>query len=198
MEYNTFLAITGKVLNHAIKYAPAQKKKKAAIYQEYKTILSRASDIGAHNMLLSSYALAAYFIAMCRHTGLTPEDNYQLMEKMISTSSLPKLLLGNSEQYFSDKKMEQRRVWSKETHQHRYQNDWVVDVLEGSGDYDFGLDYTECGVCKLCRDEGCFELAHYLCKLDFLLVEVVGAKLVRTETLADGGDKCDFRFYKNK
>lgn len=36
--------------------------------------------------------------------------------------------------------------------------------MPGNGEYELGYDYTECGVVKLCRDEGCPELAAYLCK----------------------------------
>lgn len=97
----------------------------------------------------------------------------------------------------SAKKMQSRRKWSEFTHAKTYKNDWVVDVIEGDGNFKFGFDYLECGVCKLCKDEGCFELAKYLCKLDFMLVEIIGIKLKRTGTLADGNDRCDFRFYEN-
>ena len=59
-----------------------------------------------------------------------------------------------------------------------------------------GYDYTECGVCKLCKDEGVPHLAKYMCSLDYLLVDIVGIGLDRTTTIAEGGNKCDFRFYE--
>ena len=109
-------------------------------------------------------------------------------------SKLLKAMMGSPKQYFSEEKMQKRRSWSKQTYEKTYPNDWVVDVLEKTPDYEFGLDYHECGVCKLCRDEGCPELAKYLCRLDFLLVEIMGIHLHRTMVLADGAPKCDFRF----
>ena len=102
--------------------------------------------------------------------------------------------MGSSKNYFSEKKMEFRRNWSKETYKRKYENDWIVDFIEPSKDYVFGFDYKECGVCKLCKDEGCKELAKYLCQLDYMIVEVIGIKLTRTKTLAEGYDCCDFRF----
>ena len=39
-----------------------------------------------------------------------------------------------------------------------------------------------------------FELAKYLCKLDYVIADMMNVKLARTTTLADGGDKCDFRY----
>lgn len=164
------------------------------IKKEYRNIVERADDIGSGNMLFSAYLLAAYFIAMCRKTDFTPEENRDIMQEGMKNSKLLKLFMGNAKGYFSEKKMEKRRKWSAETHEKKYRNDWVVDVIEKGDDFEFGLDYTECGVCKLCRDEGCPELAEYLCSLDFMLVEVVGVRLKRTMTLAEGKEKCDFRF----
>lgn len=60
--------------------------------------------------------------------------------------------------------------------------------------FNFGYDYYECGICKICNDEGCFKLAKYLCRLDFIMADMMGVKLVRTKTIADGGDRCDFRY----
>ena len=195
MKYGMVYSMIGSALNGMVKPAvdaPARKK----IKEEYKQIILRADDIGAGNKLISSYVLAAYFIAMNRCTSLTPQQNFDALEAGMRKSKLMKLLMGDSKNYFSEKNMESRRAWSKDTYQHKYKNDWVVDVVEGAGqDFVFGLDYKECGVCKLCRDENCFELAKYLCRLDFMLVELIGIHLERTQTLADGGDFCDFRFY---
>ena len=84
--------------------------------------------------------------------------------------------------------------WAEESHQRRNENNWVVDVLPKCEAYNLGYDYHECGICKICRDEGCFELAKYLCRLDYIIADMMGAKLVRTQTLAEGGDHCDFRY----
>ena len=84
--------------------------------------------------------------------------------------------------------------WAEESHKVKGENNWVVDVLPRCKDFDLGYDYRECGICKICRDEGCFELAKYLCRLDYVIADMMGVKLVRTQTLAEGGDFCDFRY----
>ena len=197
MQYSFTIRAIGSVLTGIIKAGVPDKAVQRKIKQTYKEIIQRASDIGADNKLIMSYLLAAYFIAMNREDGLSPEENLELLDKGMRKSKLVKTLMGSSKGYFSEKNMESRRAWSKKTHEKRYKNDWVVDVLEKTDDYEFGLDYTECGVCKLCRDEGCPQWAQYLCRLDFMLVEIMDIHLERTTTLADGGDKCDFRFSKN-
>lgn len=86
--------------------------------------------------------------------------------------------------------------WSADSHKRKYENDWVVDILEGGADDDFelGYDYHTCGICNLCQDEGCFELARYLCRMDYVLADMMHMRLVRTQTIAEGATHCDFRY----
>ena len=196
MQFTVTLNLFGRVMSGMVRKGVPDKQERREIRQAYREILERASDIGAKNTLLFSYTLAAFFIAMNRVRTASPEENIAIMEEGMRTSKMVKAMMGSGKSYFSEKRMEERRSWSKQTHERQYANDWVVDVLEQSPDYRFGLDYTECGVCKLCRDEGCPELAKYLCSLDFMLVDLMGIRLKRTMTLAEGAPKCDFRFYE--
>lgn len=164
-----------------------------AVKTEYKNIVLGAKDIG-NSRLLSAYLMAAYFIALNRNTGLSPEDNYNLFEKGLYASRLFHKALGNADHYLDVKKMPGRKEWERESHERKYENDWVVDVLGKTDDYELGYDYHECGICKLCQNEGCSELAQYLCRLDFVLADIMGMKLERTKTIATGGDFCDFRY----
>lgn len=175
------------------------KEIKQRILAEYRAINLRAKDIGPKNKLMSAYMMAAYFIAMNRTTGLTPDENYHIFEKGLSQSKLFRSMLGNADGYLTEKKWAGRKEWDERTHRKEYENDWVVTVIKGNGDFELGYDYEECGVCKLCRDEDCFELAKYLCRLDFLMADMMGMKLERTQTIAEGHKKCDFRYsYKTE
>ncbi len=164
------------------------------ISEEYIQIMKRAKDIGSRNRLLMSYSLAAVFIAVNRCTALSAEENFTLLENAVKSSRIIKTFLGNADGYLSEKRMPGRKKWEYETKHSPYENDWEVTVLEGNGEYELGYDYTKCGVCRLCADEGCPELAAYNCRLDYTIAELVGMKLRRTMTIADGGDKCDFRY----
>ena len=53
-------------------------------------------------------------------------------------------------------------------------------------------------VCKLCKDEGCPQLAVYFCQMDYVLADIMHMKLVRTKTIAEGAGYCDFRYSKYK
>ena len=200
MKYTMSMGVVGKVLNGLVKKDIRDKQVRKEILLEYRAVMERASDIGSSNRLLSSYLLAAYLIGMNRADGLTAEENIRILEGRMRKSKALKLFMGDAKNYFSEKSMASRRVWAKETqdpaHQKQYPNDWEVEVLEKGEDYQFGFNYHQCGVCKLCRDEGCPELAKYLCSLDYMLVEIMGLGLRRTKVLAEGADFCDFRFLK--
>ena len=198
MTYGFMEKAVGSVLCTLIKKDITDKNIRKDIKQEYKEIMTRAKDIGQDNTLLSSYILCAFFIAMNRKDGFSAKENIDILENRMRNSKLIKAFMGDSKSYFSDKKMQNRREWSKNSYEKKYENDWVVDFIEKTDEFDFGYDYRECGCCKLCRDENCPELAKYLCTLDYMLVDIMGIHLDRTMTLADGYDKCDFRFSLKK
>lgn len=164
-----------------------------SIKKEYRAVIRRAKDIGS-SKLLSAYCMAAWFIALNRETWGDVEENYELFRESLLASKLFHKAMGNADAYLDKKKLSDRLKWAAESKQKKYENDWVLDVLEGNAAFDLGYDYFECGVCKLCQDENCFELAKYLCRLDFVMADMMGMELKRTMTLAEGGKYCDFRY----
>ena len=75
--------------------------------------------------------------------------------------------------------------------------DYVYDFIPGDGKtFDYGVDYLECASCKFLAKHGATELAAYLCPVDILYREALGWGLTRTLTLAEGANKCYFRFKK--
>lgn len=161
---------------------------------EYNAIINRAKNIGNSNML-SSYCMGAFFIAIY-HLNNNIEQNYEIFKDGLKSNKIFKKALGDADSYLSEKKLVKRKEWEKKSHLKMHENDWVVNVLTNGDNYTLGYDYLECGICKLCKDEGCFEIAKYLCKLDFILADIMGMDLKRTSTIADGGEYCDFRYSK--
>ena len=165
------------------------------IAKEHKIILDRAKDIGKSN-LLSSYIMGSYFIALNRSTSRSAEENYEIFRDGLCASKLFHKIMGDADSYLDPKRIPARRQWSEDSHKRKYENDWVVDILPGNDEYDLGYDYHECGICKLCQDEGCPALAAYLCRMDYVLADIMNMKLVRTGTIAEGASCCDFRYSK--
>jgi hypothetical protein len=76
---------------------------------------------------------------------------------------------------------------------------FVVEYVAPEKDkFLFGLDITECGICKLFKKGQMEEYAKILCEVDFITSEIAGLQLIRSNTIANGGKKCDFRFARKK
>lgn len=165
------------------------------IKKEYISVIHRAKDIG-HSRLLSAYCMAAYFIALNNATTFTPEENYEILKNGLYANKLFHIAMGNVNSYLNPQKMKKRKEWEKQSHLRKYENDWIVDVLGKTEEFELGYNYYQCGICKLCEDENCFELAKYLCQLDFVMADMMGMELIRTQTIAEGAQYCDFRYSK--
>jgi len=75
--------------------------------------------------------------------------------------------------------------------------DFEIEYLIGEGDeFDFGVNYLQCGNHTFVKRHGGEEFAPYVCMSDIVLSEAMGWGLIRTQTLADGCPHCDFRFKK--
>ena len=86
-----------------------------------------------------------------------------------------------------------------ESQKRQYAGDWVYSVVAGDGEsFDYGLDFVECGICKFFHAQEADEFARYMCRLDYIMSERMGMGLVRTATIAEGGEKCDFRYNRER
>ena len=100
---------------------------------------------------------------------------------------------------FTERRQRKARELALESQKRRYAGDWVYAVVEGDGeDFDYGLDFVECGICKFFHAQEADEFARHMCRLDFIMSERMGMGLARTQTIAEGGDKCDFRYKRER
>ncbi len=89
------------------------------------------------------------------------------------------------------------KIRAKESQERRYPEGYVLNYVTGDGQtFDYGIDYTECGGWKFLQAQDAQALAPYVCAMDKTASELLGWGLIRTTTLAQGGEKCDFRFKK--
>jgi hypothetical protein len=73
--------------------------------------------------------------------------------------------------------------------------DFEIRYLTGDGtNFDIGVDYVRCGCLELAKKLEAEEFAPYVCMSDIALSDALGWGLTRTQTLADGCSRCDFRF----
>ncbi len=91
---------------------------------------------------------------------------------------------------------EQAAISTTATHQQAFPQDFVYEfVAPRPGDnFEFGIDYKACGFCKFAARHDDREILPNICGLDFVAYAARGIHLERTQTLAGGADRCNFRF----
>lgn len=150
-------------------------------------------------MVQSAVCLSLYR-ALKRNGNSGEEAGQMILDSFEAIlSSYPKVFLRlHGRMQFTKYWLNKVRKGATESQKALYPGAWVFTFVEGDGNtFDWGTDYSECGICKFFEAQGASELTPYLCQTDFILDELEGTGLVRTETIADGGTKCDFRLKRH-
>lgn len=67
------------------------------------------------------------------------------------------------------------------------------NIFYNSGKHEFRMDILECPYCRYFAELGAAQLAKYSCECDDIVYgRIPGIDFIRTQTLAKGGEKCDF------
>ena len=186
------------------RFGPEQANKMITeAHRDYEDLIPQLPYLGDWNpfiifVLPTSWYLAAY--RTLQRYGVTLEEAGQLIYKMgeANLRAIPP---------FGHRLV--RHVWFNRLLRNRIKKraavsqlrkhpaDFVFSYIEGdAGGFDYGIDYTECANCKFLKAQGAMELAPYACAIDKAASEILGWGLTRTMTLAEGAEKCDFRFKK--
>ena len=169
--------------------------------QEYETLLPRIPYIGDNALSLSFFIPTTRYLAMYRalqNQGRTVEDAGRLAF-MIGTEeakAIPYLVRRLMEYLWFSPLIEwglkKKNIRSQQI---KYPGESILHYVRGDGgEFDYGVDYTECAVCKFLQAENAFELVPYACALDKPVSELLGWGLTRTKTIAEGFPRCEFRF----
>jgi len=80
-----------------------------------------------------------------------------------------------------------------------YDGNWVTFYVEGDGKtFDYGYNHVECGIVKYLAKNNASDLIPYLCSLDFIYSDAFDEGLVRTSTIAENKEYCDFRYKRER
>jgi hypothetical protein len=174
--------------------------------KEFESVIPQIPYVGGdeneltQEIIQSAMALALY--RAMKNNGKTADEAgellYQTVEAMVA--SYPKLLTRTVGFYqMSVFRRRKTRRAALESQKRIYPSNWVFNYVEGDGkDFDWGVDYTECGIVKFFHAQGAAELTPYMCLADFPMSEAFGMGLARTTTIAEGAEKCNFRFKRGR
>ncbi len=168
---------------------------------EFAALLPQLPDIGGTHpftefLVFTAMELALYRVdqAHDRTVAQTGELVYEIGWAFLR-SAPPFILRLFAPMNFSGSYLRKLKQRAEESHLKQYPEGYVYDFVAGDGKtFDYGVDYLECATCKFLARQGAFELAAYTCPGDILYSKALGWGLIRTQTLAEGAGRCDFRF----
>jgi hypothetical protein len=173
--------------------------------QEYEALIPELPYWGKKNMMTgfligSSHSLAIYRV-LKKHGKSVAEIGkiiYEIVEARFNKFPNPLLWLYGRRKYGKSYR-ERLKIQAIISQKKQYPGDYVFTYIVGDGkEFDYGYDITECGVCKFLHAQHADELAPFLCLVDFPLSKAFGRGLVRNMTIAEGAEKCDFRYKKGR
>lgn len=172
----------------------------------FESLLPNFPDVGGEkNPDTEFIPIAAWYVALyapMKAVGKTPEDVGKLIYDLniYSLRSYPPAQARALQaQLFSPAGMAELRNWSAWTQRKELNANWVADFIPGTGqDFDYGINYTECGLVKYFNTQETPELAPYVCLNDFPKSRTLGTGLQRTKTIANGDGMCNFRYKKDR
>lgn len=71
---------------------------------------------------------------------------------------------------------------------------WKLDFEPGASLNQFTATFLTCGICRLMGELGLARYTPAMCRLDYTMAEMMGARFTREHTLADGGPSCDCHY----
>lgn len=169
---------------------------KCRVLAEYKAIVARTPSVGSmrENMFVITMYAGALVIALYKTEPelLTPEVLDDLVRDVSYSFAMRKSKEGKSA--FTEAEIKNRTaqsVWSRE-HIGEYPMNWYYFFEAVPGKDEYFITHKQCGIVKLCKQEGCLPIARHLCTMDYYTFGMQGAVLDRTKTLAYGDDECNF------
>jgi hypothetical protein len=199
-----FYASTEKVL--CARFGQSQARRLVQdICQEYEALALDAPYIGGEENVFTEWlTYGVYYLAVYR--VLASQDQsveqvghiiYETYEAMADRPQWMIDLVGGFK--YGKGYVERLRAAAAVSQERRYPEDWVCTFVEGDGEtFDYGLDVTECGICKFYHAHGADELAPYMCLSDYVVGRAFGRGLVRYKTIAEGAEVCDFRYKQGR
>ena len=168
------------------------KKYKKKVRSEYKAMVHRFPGVGPKNNLVMGLYLAAYMLAFYKAAPdkITEPVFEELVNALCYCPAMEKMSKGKN--FFTKKNMEARAAHAKRSQTGEQPFDWKFTFSYDMDKPECYINYSECAICKMGIREGCSNLLPYLCITDYANQEQMGNTLIRTKTLANGDDRCDF------
>lgn len=171
--------------------------------QVYRSIVAQAEDIGDDNPMAYNELFALAFVApyIASDKKITPETVQEMMRRSLYHIKwyFSRTDLNTEKGKAENKKNIVKYVkWYTPEMERRYPTSFKVDFV--GQPYDGACYYriTRCPICAYAEKLGVSELMPLLCELDNEMIKLQHGVLHREQTLASGGEYCDYFITGNK
>ena len=160
--------------------------------REYRAMVERTEDIGKDNMFRMTLYMACYGFSFYKaDPALITDDIFAGFIHALSYSKLMETAYKGKDP-FRKANTDKYAKGALRSQEGKYPMDWKFTFEFHPEVPEYYITHTECGICKLGQKEGLFHLVKYMCTMDFASYEFQGVKLIRTKTIGNGDDCCNF------
>lgn len=166
-------------------------------------MLNRADGIGKDNPMASNLYEGLLFLALWEAAdGKISVDDLREITRAVMQFPAMKLVglfvnANRSGLEKLEKRMHKNAEWL-EVHPQYKGVSWDFNFDKTKHSEGFYYHFTRCPLNDFARREGYIEVLPVMCEIDLLSAELMHAKLIRKQTLASGGDCCDYWFVGDK
>ena len=176
-------------------------KKAPAIYRD---MLDKCDDIGSDNPMAGNIYMCFVFLAVWKAAdgAIDPESYRTVVNKFMRSGIVSKFMGGKDINNPDDfKKMKDKfhamQDWA-DAHPEYKEKTWDFnfdDKKHRDGSY---YHFTRCPLNNFAREYGFLEVLPICCDIDYITTEYSHGVLYRDDTLASGGDICDYWIVPDK
>lgn len=169
----------------------------------YRDMLNRADDIGKDNPMSSNmYECLIFFAIWEAADGKISIDDLREITHEVMGFPLMKAVgifvnANKSGLARLEKKMHKNAEWL-EVHPQYKGVSWDFNFDKTKHSEGFYYHFTRCPLNDFARREGYLEVLPVMCEIDLISASLMHAKLIRMQTLASGGEMCDYWFVGDK
>jgi len=142
--------------------------------------------------------LAAYFVAIYKvAAGRLDESTFAgMIEYICSSDTFVKI--SSMKPFFTEKNIGTRDRLQSDPEFNSYPDNWKYTFTYDMSVPECTITYSKCAICLMAQRENCFEIMKYLCTTDYAQQAAMGNTLIRTKTIGNGDDICDFHIIGGK
>ncbi len=169
----------------------------------YRNMLNRADNIGKDNPMASNLYEGLLFLALWEAAdGKISVDDLREITRAVMQFPAMKVVglfmnANKSGLEKLEKRMHKNAEWL-EVHPQYKGVSWDFNFDKTKHSEGFYYHFTRCPLNDFARREGYLEVLPVMCEIDLLSAELMHAKLIRKQTLASGGECCDYWFVGDK